>query len=68
MINAVSEAITQKTTNQYMVIEDRYLTLRRYLNLLIKDDNINKRNIEIILKALDNDPIEMDGVKDVEES
>lgn len=68
MINAVGEAITQKTTNQYMIIEDKYLTLRRYLNLLIKDDNINKRNIEIILKALDNDPIEMDGVKDVEES
>lgn len=61
MINAVNEVINQKTTNQYMIIEDRYLTLKRYLKLLIKENRLDVQNVECILKALDNEPIEIIG-------
>lgn len=63
MINAVNEVINQKTTNQYMIIEDRYLTLKRYLRLLIKENRIDVQNVECILKALDDEPIEVIGEK-----
>lgn len=59
MISAVNEVINQKTTNQYMIIEDRYLTLKRYLKLLIKENRLDIQNVECILKALDNEPIEV---------
>lgn len=61
MISAVNEVINQKTTNQYMIIEDRYLTLKRYLRLLIKENRLDIKNVECILKALDNEPIEVIG-------
>lgn len=61
MISAVNEVINQKTTNQYMIIEDRYLTLKRYLRLLIKENRIDVQNVECILKALDDEPIEVIG-------
>lgn len=61
MISAVNEVINQKTTNQYMIIEDRYLTLKRYLKLLIKENRLDVQNVECILKALDNEPIEIIG-------
>lgn len=61
MINAVNEVINQKTTNQYIIIEDRYLTLKRYLKLLIKKNRLDVQNVECILKALDNEPIEIIG-------
>lgn len=60
MINAVNEVISQKTTNQYMIIEDRYLTLKRYLKLLIKENRLDIQNVECIIKALDDEPIEED--------
>ena len=63
MISAVNEVINQKTTNQYMIIEDRYLTLKRYLRLLIKENRLDIQNVEIILKALDDEPIEVIGEK-----
>lgn len=46
-----------------MIIEDRYLTLKRYLRLLIKENRLDIQNVEIILKALDNEPIEVIGEK-----
>lgn len=61
MISAVNEVINQKTTNQYMIIEDRYLTLKRYLRLLIKENRLDVQNVECILKALDDEPIEVIG-------
>lgn len=61
MISAVNEVINQKTTNQYMIIEDRYLTLKRYLKLLIKENRLDVQNIECILKALDDELIEIIG-------
>jgi hypothetical protein len=61
MISAVNEVINQKTTNQYMIIEDRYLTLKRYLKLLIKENRLDVQNVECILKALDDEPIELIG-------
>lgn len=61
MISAVNEVINQKTTNQYMIIEDRYLTLKRYLKLLIKENRLDIQNVECILKALDDEPIEVIG-------
>lgn len=61
MISAVNEVINQKTTNQYMIIEDRYLTLKRYLRLLIKENILDIQNVECILKALDDEPIEVIG-------
>ena len=53
MINAVNEVISQKTTNQYMIIEDRYLTLKKYLRVLIKENRLDIQNVECILEALD---------------
>ena len=67
MINAVSEVISQKTTNQYMIIEDRYLTLKRYLRLLIKENRLDIQSVECIIKALDDEPIE-EYCEKVEES
>jgi len=61
VISAVNEVINQKTTNQYMIIEDRYLTLKRYLRLLIKENRLDVQNVECILKALDDEPIEVIG-------
>lgn len=46
-----------------MIIEDRYLTLKRYLRLLIKENRLDIQNVEIILKALDDEPIEVIGEK-----
>lgn len=61
MVSAIGEVINQKTTSQYMIIEDRYLTLKRYLQLLIKENRLDIQNVECILKALDGEPIELDG-------
>lgn len=60
MINAVSETLSQKTTAQYMTIEDRYATLKRYLRLLIKNNRLDVLNVELILQSLDDQPLEED--------
>lgn len=60
MFNTVNEVLSDKTISQYKVIEDRYLTLKRYLRLLIKENRIDIQNVECILKALDDEPIEVD--------
>lgn len=58
MINAVSEVLNQKTIDQYKIIEDRYLTLKRYLMLCCeKHSLVTSEEIEMIIKALDDEPI-----------
>lgn len=54
MINALGEAMNQKTTNQYMIIEEKYSILKRYLQLLIKENRLDVYNVECILNALEN--------------
>lgn len=53
MINAMGEVLNQKTLAEYKVIEDRYLTLKRYLRILIKNNRLDIQSIESILYALD---------------
>lgn len=65
MINEITETIGRKSINQYMIIEDRYLTLKRYLRLMIKENRLDISNVECILDALDDEPIE--EVKEVGE-
>lgn len=59
MINAISDVICQKTIDQYKIIEDRYLTLKRYLRLYTdKHRLLSREDLELIIKALDDEPIE----------
>lgn len=58
MFNTMSEVLNDKTIAQYKVIEDRYLTLKRYLRILINESTLSIQNVEYILKALDDEPIE----------
>lgn len=53
MINAMGEVLNQKTLAEYKIIEDRYLTLKRYLRSLIKENRLDIQNVESILYALD---------------
>lgn len=53
MINAMGEVLNQKTLAEYKIIEDRYLTLKRYLRILIKNNRLDIQSIESILYALD---------------
>ena len=39
------------------IIEDRYLTLKRYHRLLIKEKRLDAKNVECILNALDDEEI-----------
>lgn len=56
MINAMGEVLNQKTLAEYKIIEDRYLTLKRYLRILIKNNRLDIQSIESILYALDPEP------------
>ena len=47
--------ILKKQNNE--IIEDRYLTLKRYLRLLIKEKRLDAKNVECILNALDDEEI-----------
>lgn len=59
MIDAMNNVLNNKSIDTYKIIEDRYLTLRRYLNLLIKENRLDIQNVECILKALEDEPIEV---------
>jgi len=64
MINVMNEVINQKTMDQYKVIEDRYLTLKKYLRLQMqKHSFISAEDIEMIIKSLEDEPIEKDKEK-----
>ena len=62
MIDAMNNVLNNKSIDTYKIIEDRYLTLRRYLNLLIKENRLDIQIVECILKALDDEPIETIGI------
>ncbi len=54
MINTVSDLLSQKTIDQYKVIESKYLILKRYLRLYVDNHTLlNKEDIDIIIKSLD---------------
>ena len=60
MINTVVEQlITNKSIDQYKVIEDRYYTLRRFLSLWFESHStLEKNDIDVVLDALE--PFEVD--------
>lgn len=62
MIDAMNNVLNNKSIDTYKIIEDRYLTLRRYLNLLIKENRLDIQNVECILKVLSDEPIETIGI------
>lgn len=59
MIDAMNNVLNNKSIDTYKIIEDRYLTLKRYLKLLIKENRLDIQNVECILTALDDEPIEV---------
>lgn len=54
MINTIVEQFTNKTIDQYKVLEDRYYTLRRFLvSWFSAHDTLNETEVTIILDALE---------------
>lgn len=63
-MNELIEVMTEKSKDQYKIIEDRYYTLRRYLrNWFEHNSCMKKEDAELILDSLE--PI---YCEDVEES
>lgn len=63
-----NEISTIAEITKLKLIEDRYATLKRYLRLHFKNHPlISKEEVEIIIKSLDDDPLEVDE-KIVEEN
>ena len=61
MINAMVEALTTKTTDQYKVIEEKYWILRRFLLLFFEAHaSMHKEDAELILSALEGFPYDDD--------
>lgn len=54
MINAMNEVITQKTTDQYKIIEDKYETLCYYLQnfFSVGHDVMLKEDVDLIISSL----------------
>lgn len=63
MNDAINNFFNNKSIDTYKILEDRYLILKRYLNLLINENRVDIQNIECILKALDDNPIETNIIK-----
>ncbi|MBR3445587.1 MAG: hypothetical protein IKH14_06980 [Prevotella sp.] len=60
MINAIVEQLTNKTIDEYKVIEDRYYTLRRFLLFWFDHHyTLGKDDLNVILNALE--PFEIEG-------
>lgn len=54
MINAVADVLSQKTIDQYKIIESKYLILKRYLRLYTdKQRLLSKEDVELIINALE---------------
>lgn len=72
MINAMNEVITQKTTDQYKIIEDKYETLCYYLQHFFSagHDVMLKEDIDLIINSLNKTYLctstEQDIIEDVE--
>lgn len=66
MINSIVEQMTNKTIDQYKVIEDRYYTLRRFLSFWFEQhDTLDKTNVDVILNALE--PFEIEQIEEESE-
>lgn len=65
MLNEFNQAMTDKTKDQYKIIKEKYKILKRYLKLHFKKHSsiMTEDEIEIIIQALDDEPI-----KEVKES
>ena len=54
MINTVNEVLSQKTIDQYKIIEEKYLILRRYLTLFFESNILmSKKDVDLIMKSLE---------------
>ena len=54
MLNAIIEAATEKTKDQYKVIEAKYEILKRYLKEFFDHHySMNAADVDLILKTLD---------------
>ncbi|MBQ9607808.1 MAG: hypothetical protein IJV15_00015 [Lachnospiraceae bacterium] len=52
------EVLTDKSKDNYKIIEDRYLTLKFYLiNFFQQNDVLLERDVELILNSLEKMPI-----------
>lgn len=59
MLNAIYEAATEKTKDQYKVIEAKYEILKRYLKEFFDHHyQMSAADVDLILKALDPPNIE----------
>lgn len=66
MFNSIVDTITEKTTDQYKIIEDKYITLKRYLKLFFNNNRfMTKEDAELIIQALDKEPLEFVEEKEV---
>lgn len=63
MFNQVAEALTEKTIDQYKIIENEYIILKNYLRTILekKPYSISNDDIELILDTLE--PKKEDEVK-----
>lgn len=61
MIDTINNVVNNKSIDTYKIIEDRYLTLIRYLKLLINENRLDIQNVECILEALDDKPLRING-------
>lgn len=69
MINTIAEAVNEKTKDQYKIIESKYEILKRYLRLHFEKQSslLTESEIEVILQALDGEPLENnESVKETE--
>lgn len=59
-ISETTEILSTKSIDQYKIIEDRYLTLKRYFRIHFRQNNtITKQEVEKIIESLEDEPIEI---------
>ena len=57
MVNEVIETLSNKTTDQYKIIEREHLILKRYLTLFFENHTfMSKEDAELILRAIESEP------------
>ncbi len=69
MVNAMVEALTDKTKDQYKVIEERYNILKRYLKEFFEHHyQMTAADVDLILRAIEPSVIvEFENNEDTEE-
>lgn len=56
MINEFTQAISDKTKDQYKIIENKYEILKRYIKIYFDNHSLmSKEDAELILKSLDDE-------------